>query len=379
VLGELPAPRRAEFEARMAASRELSALVRELEEGAVALSTASPRRRPPPQVWTSIDKVLRRDNRGTMLSAFKLNWWRNGWAAALASVLGWVLYAVFMNFHHVSPTTPPRETSAGAAAPVIENVISKPSLPSASNASVQLLRASAEEVSDLRLKVVQLEKETGQLSQLVVQQRALLAETNRIKFYHFSPISNAGSEAVTAPLSPELQRAVFISIGRQLGWLPAEAKPRESMAAGDRATVNTIGGVDFVDLRPAKNEVVNQPPTQQTPAPTTPAPQMPTQPETEAQLNAATDPTIPAFVVGDKLVVALDPAMVPANSTVAFSVHGLSAGTADGSFVMGNNPAVVTMPYFSGTIYEGGLYLTIGTTTPWGQSNTTQFFAPANP
>ena len=47
VLGELTAAERREFETRLAQSAELRVLVRELEEGAVALSMVSPRRRPP--------------------------------------------------------------------------------------------------------------------------------------------------------------------------------------------------------------------------------------------------------------------------------------------------------------------------------------------
>ena len=377
LLGELPASRRAEFEARLAESVELRDLVRELEEGSVALSLGSPPRRPPPQVWTNIEQVLRRDNRReTTRSAFGMGWWRNGWAVAVASVVGWVLYAVFVNVHHVSPTVAPRETTIATAAPEPENVVSKPPLSAASNVDTRLLRVRTEELSDLRLKIAQLENTTGQLSQLIVQQRTLLGESNRIKFFQLSPASAAGSEAVTAQLSPAQQRAVYLSLGLELGWLPAEAKPRVGTPAGGHATVNSVGGVDFVDLRPTKSEVGNPSPTPQTP-PATSA-QTPAQPGTESQPSDAA-PAIPAFVSGDKLIVALDPSMVPPNSSLSFSANGSPLGTADGSFVMGNNPLVVTIPFSVGSAYAGGLYLTIGTTSYLGQSNTTQFFVPANP
>ena len=213
----------------------------------------------------------------------------------------------------------------------------------------------------------------------------MLAESNRIKFYQLTPTTTAGNEPAVAQLSPVLQRAVFMSIGRELGWLSAESKPRAGTSAGGHAVVNTVGGVDFVDLRPAKNEAANQTASQPTPSPATPV--QPTPAQSDTQPSDAADPAvpalaasaIPAFVSGDKLVVALDPATVSANSSVAFYIPGLTGGTTDGSFVMGNNPAVVSMPYYSGTFYDWGFYLTIGTTTPWGQSNTTQFFVPANP
>jgi len=356
----------------------LIALVRELEEGAVALSTASPPRRPPPQVWANIDQVLRQENRrGMMLSTFRIGWWRSGWAAAVASVVGWVIYAVFVSVHHVAPTAASRETTAAAAGPEVENIAPKPPVPAASNANVQLLRIRTEEINDLRLKIAQLENETGQLSQLVVQQRTLLAESNRIKFYQLTPAAAAGNEAAAAQFSPALQRAVFMSIGRELGWLTVEPKPRPGIAPAGHTTVKSVDGVDFVDLRPTKNEGANQSPSQPTPPAATSAQQTPVQSETPPSEMAAA--AIPAFVSGDKLVVALDPATVLANSTVTFSIPGLTGGTTDGSFVMGNNPVVVTMPCSAGTAYSGGWFFTIGTAPLQGSSNLTQFFVPANP
>ena len=63
VLGELTSAQRREFEARMAQSVDLRALVRELEEGMVALSMASPPRRAPQEVWTRIEKAMDREQR----------------------------------------------------------------------------------------------------------------------------------------------------------------------------------------------------------------------------------------------------------------------------------------------------------------------------
>jgi hypothetical protein len=376
VLGELPAARRAEFEARMADSAELRRFVRELEEGTAALSIGSPQRRPPLQVWNNIEEVVSRGNgRETSVRTPGIGWWRNGWAVAAASIVGWVLYAFFVNLNHGSPAATPHETTV-ANVPQTENPAPKPPAVAPSNANIRSPRIQTEEVIDLRLKIAQLEKETGQLSQLVVQQRTLLAETNRIKFYHLNPVAAAGSDAVTAQLSPALQRAVFISLGRELGWLPAASTPRVGLPAGGHPTVNNIEGVDFVDLRPAKNEVGNQAPAQPTPAASAQQPTAP--PETESQPTDAA-PAIPAFISGDKMVVALDPTVVPPNSSLAFSTYGLGTGSAEGNVVMGSNPMVVTVPYSLANSPGGGLSFSISTVTPAGQSNTTQFFVPSNP
>src|SRR6266542_4168642 len=96
VLGELTAVERREFEARLAQSADLRVLVRELEEGAVALSMASPRRRPPREVWTRIEKaVTSQTRRKVVIPAFWVGWWRHGWAAAAACSVGWLLYALW--------------------------------------------------------------------------------------------------------------------------------------------------------------------------------------------------------------------------------------------------------------------------------------------
>ena len=55
VLGQLGAAERHAFEARLAQSAELRALVGELEASTVALALAVPQHQPPPRVWQRIE------------------------------------------------------------------------------------------------------------------------------------------------------------------------------------------------------------------------------------------------------------------------------------------------------------------------------------
>jgi anti-sigma-K factor RskA len=56
LLDRLPADERREFEARLAESAELRALLRELEDGTVAMAMTAPSHRPPKQIWQRIKK-----------------------------------------------------------------------------------------------------------------------------------------------------------------------------------------------------------------------------------------------------------------------------------------------------------------------------------
>src|SRR5438132_11545686 len=108
VLGELTSAQRREFEARMAQSVDLRALVRELEEGMVALSMASPPRRAPQEVWTRIEKAMDREQRRNIVPAgFWAGSWRHGWAAAMACLVGWLLSALWVNRTGTTITSPP--------------------------------------------------------------------------------------------------------------------------------------------------------------------------------------------------------------------------------------------------------------------------------
>jgi len=375
VLGELTISERAEFEARMAKSAELRQMVRELEEGMVVLAAGAPRRRPPSEIWSGIEKAVARD--GKPEAAWWRIFWRNGWAAAALCLAGWLLYAILLSGRNNAKTlaiqpTPVHVAIAANTSPAPEHPIS--TLRTPTNGERQLLQVRAEEINDLRLRVAAMAQETNELSQLLALERARLGETNRIKFYQFTSASASNGEAAAPPLSPVMQRAMLISIGRELGVLPMAAKTHP--ASGH--TASTMGGIDFVDLRTPTGSSDNQPAN---PPPTQPAIQQPDQLQTESQVADLSEPSIPAFVSGDKLVVGLDPSTVPANSSVTLSFAGTSFGVHPTSwdFAMGQNPTVVTIPFSANYFGSGGGLLTITTVTGTGISNSSQFFAPANP
>ena len=360
VLGELNAVRRKEFEARMEQSAELRALVRELEEGAVALSMASTPRRPPAQIWSRIEKEVQREgSRKSIAPPFWTGWWRSGWAVAATSLAGWAIYAV-LTWHSgvaISQLPPGQETEASNSTSE-KNLVPKPAVTPATSNELRLLKARTEEADRLHREIAQLEKETSQLSQLLVRQHALLGESNRIKFYQLTPVSADGGPGAVR-LSPALQRAVFLSIGRQLGWLPVDEAEK---SAGHSEPVN-IGGVDFVDLRPTNNNVVLQP--------TAP-------PHTEEALTTnLPTPTIPAFASGDSLVVAVDSTVVPTNSYLTLTVGNPGLPTAGGTIFFGDTPTVVTIPLAAGAA-PSGLTFGVSVSTALGHSNTTQYFTTPN-
>jgi anti-sigma-K factor RskA len=373
VLGELTAAERWTFEARLAQSAELRALVRDLEEGLVALSTGLPARRPPSEVWAGVEKaVCREGHRST--PAWWTGWWRNGWAAAAACLAGWLLYAIFLNGRNGSITAtpqPPHESAITNSNPTMAQAVVAPSAPT--NDNRELVSARTEEIRDLRLKLSKMEKQTAQLAQLLVQQRAQLGESNRIKFYHLSS-APANGDATATPLSPALQRAVFLSIGRELGWFPGESNLRGGIGPDGRVLLHTFGGVDFIDLRKANNETANPPPVQPKPESQTAESQRP-----DTQTADAPAPVMPAFVSGDKIVVAVDSTIAPANSTVTFSVAGAGPGTTGGTINFSGLPSVVTIPLPAGSTSDGGFTVTTWTTTSAGLSNTMQFFASPSP
>jgi len=407
VLGEFSAAERREFESRMAASVELRALVDELETGMVAVATASPRRRPPPEVWQRIEKAVVRETRPKLaFPAFGFGWLRSGWAVAVACLMGWVFYAFLLNRHEVPAAAklkiPPGEIAVATSAEPPPKPVAAPSLvASATNAAVELLQARAREIMELRGKIARLETVTTQLSRSLAQQHALLGESNRIKFYHLSAVSTTSGKGSTAPLSPGLQRAVLTALARELGWLPAGSTSATQTGGNFPPIPVTFGGVDFIDLLPGSQTVFSQPQIQsqvgsgrQTADNTAAGTQVPplVQPQIESTAPAASpgttapDPAIPAFVSGDNLVVAMDSTIVPAGSSVTLTVLDANQNATGGTFILGNNPAVLTIPLSdlsdpsaSPYVVAGfsGWMVNINSIFPNGQTGTMQFFTPA--
>lgn len=365
VLGELTAAERREFETRLAQSAELRALVRELEEGAVALSMASPRRRPPREAWTRIEKAVTGETKA-VFPVFWIGWWRHGWAAAAACLVGWLLYALWP--HRPGP-------SDASPAPVVTGVNSQPGATLAdthqdntrnrtrqdnaeNNATLQLLRARTQEIGALRWQIAELTNRMTHLSQALAQQQALLSESSRLKFFQLSPPSAGSSGATTPQVSPDLQRALFLGMTRELGWAPSGAS---SEVGGTDSTRTNHAGVDFVDLRPGSNSV--------------PASIGRSRVELESagvsessSLASASSNAIPGFVSGTSAVLAFDSSVVPTGSSLTFwTATSWGQFQSLGAVVLGNNPMVVTIP-FAVTTWEGG-NVTVVAATANGSSN----------
>src|SRR5579871_4357902 len=203
VLGGLSAEDRREFEARLAESEELRALVRELEDATVALTLAAPPKRAPQLIWSGIEKAVAQESKSSF-AAFWFGWLRNGWAAASICLLGWVLYA-FLAHRPASEMTnskvPDDRMAAAISNPQIQTqAVSNPSPSRATNGAMKLLQARAQELAELRRKIAQMELETKQLSRSLARQSAALSESNRIKFCQLVPAS-VNADGTAAPLS----------------------------------------------------------------------------------------------------------------------------------------------------------------------------------
>lgn len=432
VLGELNDAERREFESRLATSVELRNLVNELESGLVATAMTAPRRRPSAEIWRRIEKAVLKERK--LLPKFPIFWFawmRNGWAVAAACLAGWLFYAFLTNRHSAFiaeqlKISRHQVAALNAASPLPAHESTHSSTIIVTNiASVELLQARTQEIMELRGKVAQMETKTAQLSHLLGQQQALLNESSRIKFYHLAPVSAYGDTVNTAPPSPGLQRALSMALARDLGWLPAGSTSAPQTGGGLPPAPVNIGGVDFIDLRPDSQNIYRQPPSQPQNGSSQPAvdnstaatqvqpqaqpqtqPQnsssQPTvdnsantaqvQPQTQPQTTSTatstettvSNPTIPAYVSGDNLVVALDSTVVPAGSAVTLTASDANQNETGGSFILGNNPAVITLPVigFSSSsfapTYIAGLGIIMSFTSPEGQSGTIYFALPAS-
>ncbi len=393
VMGGLTPDERREFKVRLAESAELRALVRELEDGAVALALASPRRLPPQKIWRQIERAVAGENRRPILiPLFSGSWWRNGWAAAAACLVGWLLYAFWPT--HPATTAPPAlaetgnhtqaETAPGLPAPS-KTTEPGPAKPSDAEATRKLLQGSFRQIGDLRAQIAALESNDARLNQSVAQLQSLLGESNRLAFVQFKPVpSGDTSPAPAVNLSPDLQRALALAMARELGWAQSPDAPSgmESNGPGAQSLI-TISNVDFVDLRPGSNAVSSSTPSPPSPQPTSqPRPQPD---EQAAQIPAQPAPTqpsqpsIPAFISGQNLIVAIDQAIAAKDSQVTFSYQTPDQGPVSlGTVNVGANPIVITVPMnFGGSIiYPGWSPITTVIATATGTSNTFQFFTP---
>jgi hypothetical protein len=405
VMGEGDDAERTAFESRLATSTELRALVNELESGVTALAEAAPKRRPPASVWRNIEMAVSDETRlGSNFLTSLLCWLRNGWEVAAVCLIGWVLTVFWVNQHYASTSTKPETqqmeiADVHAPKPTNKSVATQAHDSTATNRVSGLLQARTMEILELRGKIAALQTATTQMSRSLAAQHALLTESNRIKFYHLVPASMDGNPN-TELLSPGLQIAVLTALARNLGWIDTTPLSNSQNNGNVQPRFITIGGVDFIDLRPGSQIVGKQQQEQlqvtsgQTTADNTPAAKQ-GEPQTQAQTQTTvgssdtttTEPTIPAFISGDNLVVALDSTVVPTGSLVTLTASGANQNQTGGTFTIGENPTVVTLP-LNPTTYGSNGYLignldavTLSVQTPNGQTSTMQFSAPstANP
>ena len=381
VLGEMTAAEQREFAARLERSAELRAVVRELEEGAVALATASPQREPPSMLWPQIEKAVARERRSTVgILGWWVGWVRSGWAAATVCAVGWVLYALL-----VKPPGP-AINSPGSMAKAVEGQVSEsptkerhdtmPQPQPTSTVEFALFQARTQELGTLRRQIAELEGRLTQVSRTVTQQQALLSESNRLKFFQLTSGAGDGSD-VTAPqaLSPRLQWALYTAMARELGWRApasttgaANANGRTGEAHASETTSPSQSGVDFVDLRPTSNNVANAASASQAQTDLAAASQ-----------GSVSNNAVAGFISGTSAFLGFDSLVAPSGSLFTFWLMG-PAGQyqAIGNATYWNNPTVVTVPASAGS--GDGAFLTVTATTPLGAvTNIGHVFLPGVP
>ncbi|HUS35402.1 MAG TPA: hypothetical protein VM680_08640 [Verrucomicrobiae bacterium] len=371
VMGELGEVERRAFEAEMGESAELMQVVRELEEGATAVGMACPPRRVPPFMWERIERAVEAEER-KVVPLFG-SWggvWRNaGWAAA-ACFAAWIFVGVYRsdtNSRKVGGGVAVRNSTAEttnfvgvghAAGTDGQRVVERKN-------EVAVKEAREREAERLRADVENLQRQMGAMSQMITQQQAMLGEPNRFKFLTLAPTANA---APIDGLSPQLQRALFLAMARELGWLNASNEVANPMFEDrSRGGGTNAMNVDFVDFRNTNGAPVRLKAQQETKdAQTAETPN-----DGAMQLASAT--AVPAFATADHVVMAFDPSVISPGSEATVSLSEGGETHVIGLFSMGHNPTVVS--FVSREFADGGATVQLVIRNP-GTSNFIEF-APA--
>jgi hypothetical protein len=374
VLGTLGARDRRRFEAHLKKSLELQKVVRLLEAGSIGLAMAAPRREPPIRLWAGIQTAVSHECEKRGRSA-RRKWLRNVAAIAACAIVGWFAYT---SWNHrassASPTivgvsdvvvTPGKVTDS--APPVLAQATSQATnLVSQPPRERRALRPG--ENATLRERVGDLENQVAHLAQTVTQQQTIPPALNRLTFVDIVP---EGSDHAVSPqittASPELRRALLLGVARQLGWMPPSPTPPQASTLAPPSPApstqppeplppapQTEAGVDFVDLPPPP---VESPSTETTVASAQTPSSPPTTTATAATTTASEESpsrnasSIPAFVSGTNMVFAYHPPV--GTETVSF-YSGTVGGPVSfrGTIPVGNNPTVVTMPFFQLRAWE---------------------------
>lgn len=378
VLDQLPANARHAFELQLTQSAELRALVQELEEGVEAMARAVPQRPPPPQTWNPIEQAIAREvERKIVRPPFWSAWWQSGWAAAAACAVAFIGYAWWPKASPV-PQVKPGTTEVvtlvqSAPHDVVSskpaNVRSEPTFPTNILTVAELKPATigtSPELASLRWQIASMQAQLEQLADVVAQQKAVLAEPGRFKFF---PLASAGGEAgatPTAPLSPGLQRAMFYAMARDMGWLPGLAA-RQNPNGGAGATATTFAGIDFVDMNSTATTAAANPGVAASATTSSAASDGGSASEAAPLSIASTGGVgIPGMFSKDGLILTLDKTIVPRGSPVTF--WSADGQVIIGSTVVNDNPTVVKIP-----INQIGDGMTVSLSTFAGNSNIGNF------
>ena len=348
VMGEMADAERREFEAQIAESAELAQLVRELEEGAVAVGLACPPRRPPPFLWRGIERAVEQERR-KIVPLFGAEVWRNaGWAAAAACLAAWFFFGVVREGGRSSAGGKDNAVDGGSAELAAANAANVRAVEearrtnelAANRISKEQAEARDRESERLRNDVANLQRRVGEMSQVLTQQQAMLGEPNRIKFLTLTPAANAAS---AQNLSPELQRALFLAMARELGWLNSSNQivapvPEAAPQSGSDDMMN----VEFVDFRGGTNGIITR---FQVEKPKAPAGSGQTKEINFAEI-ANENPgvqlaALPAYVTPEEVVLAMDPSVAGIGSKLDFTLHSGGESQYLGSATAGSGPLVI--------------------------------------
>jgi len=268
LLGELEGFEKTEFEARLASSPELRALLHELETASDALALTAPLRRPPPRVWQRIAREIESSPSTTEVRRPGIPWaalirsWfgRAGWAVATVIAFLWALRVPLP-----SPSQPSGPTSASrrettqndeSPGPMVlasQNTASRRPI-AASNASNTIPSPSTdtrptEELLYLRQRI----RELSALTQSLAQQYALPPGAARFQVFRLTasnspfaspaPIPSSslvdGVNADTAASASDaatLQNLLTHALARELAAVPA---PVSANPSGTPSTSNS--------------------------------------------------------------------------------------------------------------------------------------------
>jgi hypothetical protein len=308
VFGELPPEQREEFEAMLDQSPELRAHVRELEEGAVAIAAACPNALPPKSAWREINRTITHEQKRKRIQNIVAAIFRNGWAAAAACIIGWLIFALAPERSPSSSTSKnsvaSRPSDGGSIGAVNASSISGPDQIALTSTPTNQLSSEAvhRDTTNLRNQLAGLQQQIAQLSSALTQHQAALNEPSRLKFFQLTPSTGVEKSV----LSPAVQRAFFYALAQELGWLSftnSEGNPNFHFAPDDPAASGTNAvNMDFVDLRTPTNSA---PPVRL---------RVPASKELAVNTDAsatqdAKSTVIPAFVSGTSVFLAVDSSM----------------------------------------------------------------------